>query len=408
MLDQIIQETKKLEHFLPGLDDDEKLKSTEASPEEEDSADGYSSAEEKPKPSRKRKRPSGATGEENFACMTGGTGEITVNNPNTATIEILQQMANYYDRMNDHWRISAYRRAITTLKKEKNKITRYEEAISLPFIGDRLAEKIEEIARTRRLRRLDNIALEPADLVLQQFMNIYGVGYGIASKWIAQGYRTFEDLLTKARLTDGQKLGIKRYDDFLTRIPRKEVTALGDIIKETARDIDPEVEIIIGGSYRRGAEDSGDIDLIVTKPGANIVQLNPFLTKLVAILQKKSFLVASLAVSGSESGSKWHGCCVLPGQEKPIWRRIDFLLVPDNELGAALIYFTGDDIFNRSIRLLAGRKGMRLNQRGLYRDCMRGPGRVKITDGELVEGKDEKRIFEILGVPWRKPEDRIC
>ena len=35
-------------------------------------------------------------------------------------------------------------------------------------------------------------------------------------------------------------------------------------------------------------------------------------------------------------------------------------------------------------------------------------GRVKLTDGTLVEGKDEKKIFAALGVPWRPPEHRIC
>ena len=90
------------------------------------------------------------------------------------------------------------------------------------------------------------------------------------------------------------------------------------------------------------------------------------------------------------------------------WRRIDLLLVPSDEMGAALIYFTGDDIFNRSLRLLASTQGMRLNQRGLYKDVIRGKGREKLSEGTLVEGKDEKKIFEILGVPWRPPEHRVC
>jgi DNA polymerase IV len=84
------------------------------------------------------------------------------------------------------------------------------------------------------------------------------------------------------------------------------------------------------------------------------------------------------------------------------------LLVPEEEMGAALIYFTGNDIFNRSMRLLASKKGMRLNQRGLYADVMRGKNREKITEGTLLEGKSEKKIFEILGVPWRAPTERIC
>ena len=26
----------------------------------------------------------------------------------------------------------------------------------------------------------------------------------------------------------------------------------------------------------------------------------------------------------------------------------------------------------------------------------------------MVEGMDEKRIFEILGVPWREPTEQVC
>jgi DNA polymerase IV len=82
--------------------------------------------------------------------------------------------------------------------------------------------------------------------------------------------------------------------------------------------------------------------------------------------------------------------------------------VPEEEMGAALLYFTGNDIFNRSMRLLASKKGMRLNQRGLYRDVIRDRNRQKINEGTLVEGRDEKKIFDVLGVPWREPTERIC
>jgi len=82
--------------------------------------------------------------------------------------------------------------------------------------------------------------------------------------------------------------------------------------------------------------------------------------------------------------------------------------VPWKERGAALIYFTGNDIFNRSLRLLASKKGMGLNQRGLFRDCLRGEGRVRLTRGSCVASESEEEIFEILGVPWRPPELRNC
>ena len=60
------------------------------------------------------------------------------------------------------------------------------------------------------------------------------------------------------------------------------------------------------------------------------------------------------------------------------------------------------------MRLFASKKGMILNQTGLYKDIIRGPGRVKMTKGALVEGADEKSIFATLSVPWRLPEQRIC
>ena len=129
------------------------------------------------------------------------------------------------------------------------------------------------------------------------------------------------------------------------------------------------------------------------------------MNQLIPKLFAKRFLTAGLAVTSRDDGSKWHGACCLPGSR--IWRRIDLLLVPSAELGAGLLYFTGNDVFSRSIRLLASTKGMRLNQRGLYKDVIRGKNREKIAEGTLVEGKDERRIFEILGVPWRPPEHRI-
>ena len=123
-------------------------------------------------------------------------------------------------------------------------------------------------------------------------------------------------------------------------------------------------------------------------------------------LHDQGFLKAELAASHSrDDGSKWHGACALGSGP---WRRLDLLYVPSEELGAALIYWTGNDIFNRSVRLLAGWKGMRLNQHGLYKDVMRGKGRVKVTEGQLLESKSEERIFELLGVPYWPPEHRKC
>lgn len=349
-----------------------------------------------------------ATENKGFQCMEKHDGDLNDNNPNSRTIEILQQMASYYDRIGDHWRTTAYRKAMSALRKQKQLIRTKQEALSIPLIGNRLAEKIEEIVATDRLRRLEEAQKDPRDQTLQLFMGIYGVGYSTASRWIAQGHRTLDDLRRKAELTHGQRIGIDHYDDFLQRIPRAEVAQHGAIIKKALELADPELRGIIGGSYRRGARDSGDIDLIVTKEGATLEHIRTLLVDVVIPrLTDQGFFKAALATGGrTETSSKWHGVSALPGGG--IWRRIDLLFVPWSELGAGLIYFTGNDIFNRSLRLLASRKKMRLNQHGLYADVLRGHGREKVTEGSLIEGHDEKRIFEILGVPYRPPEHRQC
>lgn len=391
--------------------------------EDDDTDDG-----EKPKKKSRTKKSKYKTNqksfEENFACSRGGTETERSNedNPNALVISVLKKMLEYYTQTNDHWRIQAYHKAIDTLSKQTAQITTAEQASVLPYFGPRLSAKLEEIAQTQTLRRLEFALNDPTSRVLSLFLGIYGVGQATAEKWIAQGFRTLDDLVAQANLNRGQRIGIDHYDDLNSRIPRAEVTKLGEFVIKESETINKNVKLLIGGSYRRGAATSGDIDFIVTKKDTTSCnELKPFLNQLVLNLYRKGFLTVELATSHrfNSDGSKWHGCCVLPytpdihGEDKnsyrAVWRRIDFLLVPESEYGAALIYFTGNDIFNRSMRLLASRKQLRLNQRGLYKDVIRdSSNRQKITEGELLEGRSEKRIFELLGVKWREPSQRWC
>ncbi|KAJ5494329.1 DNA polymerase family X [Penicillium fimorum] len=341
-----------------------------------------------------------------FACMQKFDPDMKLANPNNRTIEVLQQMLEYYSQTADQWRVLAYRKAITALRKQPNKIVTRAQARAIPGVGERLADKIEEIVLTNRLRRLENTNNTPEDLIIQEFLGVYGAGLPQASKWVAQGYRSLEDLLERAPLTKQQRIGVERHSDFAQRIPRKEVEAHGAIVRKAVQAVDRDMQVIIAGSYRRGALTCGDVDCLITKPGASLEQIRTMMLGLVVPkLFSSGFLKASLAISSHQDGSKWHGASALPGTT--LWRRIDLLFVPDAEIGAALIYFTGNDIFNRSMRLLARKKGMCLNQKGLYTDVLRNQ-QVKLNGGRLVEGRDERRIFSVLGVPWRPPEHRIC
>lgn len=382
-----------------------------------------SDTDDEPERDRPKKKPKKKSFHEYFACSKGGTKDQTSDqeNPNAPTIAVFKQMLKYYTETNDYWRIGAYRKCINTLSRiTDHKVTTAKEAEDLPCFGPRLSAKLEEIVETQTLARLNYVQNDPQSRVLALFLGVYGAGITTAKMWINKGFKSLDDLRQRADLTFGQQIGVEHYEDLNNRIPRVEVAKLGEYVKKEAAKIDQGVEFLIGGSYRRGADSSGDIDFIVTKQGTtSSSDLNPFLDNLVGNLERQGFLTAALAAHTShkgDGGSKWHGCCVLPritgfnddDSYRPVWRRIDFLLVPETEFGAALIYFTGNDLFNRSLRLLASRKGMRLNQRGLYKDVLRGHNREKITQGELVEGRSERKIFQILGVEWREPDQRWC
>ncbi|KAJ5832246.1 hypothetical protein N7474_000557 [Penicillium riverlandense] len=403
LLDDLIEEAKATRHLpldpLDFPDDEPTAETSDAESRESD----YELDKQQPNVSQDKAAESWT---KNFSCMQKYEPNLRTHNPNNRTIEVLQQMLDYYTRTADHWRVLAYRKAINALRRQPKTIVTRTQALSVPGIGTRLADKIEEIVLTNRLRRLDNTSSTTEDLIIQEFLGVYGAGLSQASKWVAQGYRSLCDLREKASLTKNQRIGVERYHDFAQRIPRKEVEAHGEIVRRAVQQVDPDILVTIMGSYRRGTLDSGDIDLMITKPEATLEQIRTLMINtVVPQLFQDGFLQVGLATTSRQDGSKWHGASTIPGSNT--WRRLDLLFVPGDEIGAALIYFTGNDIFNRSMRLLARKKGMCLNQKGLYTDVLRN-GQAKLNSGRLVESRDEQRIFATLGVPWRPPEHRIC
>ncbi|KAM3499537.1 hypothetical protein MY10362_007215 [Beauveria mimosiformis] len=415
------------------LDNDDEEETVSPAAHDSGSEDDRPSKRRAPAP-KKATPASAGPSLERFACAHAGSLAAHASSANARTVQVLQAMLSYYERTSDTWRVMAYRRAIATLRRQPAKISSARDALRLPGVGQRLAAKIEEIATTDRLQRLEHAEKDDddggggggggggANAALRLFLGVHGVGPALAAQWAAWGMRTLEDVVRRdgsgIRLTPGQRLGIERYEDLHTKIPRDEVEALAAVVRGEAASIDAAVETTIGGSYRRGAPLSGDVDIMLSRPDTTCAaDLAPFLRELVTRLQRSGFLVATLAGGGndkssssSSSSSIWQGCCVLPGGSGR-FRRMDLLVVPETQMGAALIYFTGDDVFNRSLRLLARKRGMRLNQRGLYKriEAAGEKGRMGMAvEEDLVEGRCERRIFEILGVEWREPTERWC
>jgi DNA polymerase (family 10) len=74
--------------------------------------------------------------------------------------------------------------------------------------------------------------------------------------------------------------------------------------------------------------------------------------------------------------------------------QIDLRVVPDEEFGSALQYFTGSKAHNIRIRKIAIKKGMKLSEYGLF------------LKGKRIAGKNEADVYEALGIKMPKPENR--
>lgn len=74
--------------------------------------------------------------------------------------------------------------------------------------------------------------------------------------------------------------------------------------------------------------------------------------------------------------------------------------------GFALLYFTGSDHFNRSMRLFARKKGYSLSDKALKR-VVRANGK-KLSLGESVTCTSEVDVFIALGLDYKDPLERNC
>lgn len=84
------------------------------------------------------------------------------------------------------------------------------------------------------------------------------------------------------------------------------------------------------------------------------------------------------------------GACMLP-EDKKIHHRIDLKYYPLDQYAYAILYFTGSDMFNRSMRLYARKLGYSLSDRGICLVDRTNSSKVKI--GENIAASSEKEIF---------------
>jgi DNA polymerase (family 10) len=74
--------------------------------------------------------------------------------------------------------------------------------------------------------------------------------------------------------------------------------------------------------------------------------------------------------------------------------QVDCRVVEEKSFGAALLYFTGSKNFNIKVRQLAIKKGLKINEYGVFKK------------EKFVCGRTEEEIFKLLGMSYIEPELR--
>jgi DNA polymerase/3'-5' exonuclease PolX len=143
------------------------------------------------------------------------------------------------------------------------------------------------------------------------------------------------------------------------------------------------------GSFRRGAADSGDIDVLLTYPPSTSLAAAQRLFHMYILALKAEVYVVDELVHGDK---KWMGYVKL-GSGARI-RRLDLLLTPPEEYAYSMLYFTGSDKFNIAMRRHSLSKGYSLNEHGITPIATTAP---------LTREED---IFAFLGLRYVPPTER--
>ncbi|KAM8794669.1 LOW QUALITY PROTEIN: DNA polymerase beta [Eudromia elegans] len=358
--------------------------------------------------------------------------------PNEGITDFLTELANYERNVNRAiHKYNAYRKAASVISRYPSKIQSGAEAKKLvghrcgclhlipvnpaaikglnlfpsPFflnsdtqdgVGAKIAEKIDEFLSTGKLRKLEKIRQDDTSASINFLTRVTGIGPAAARKFVEEGIKTLEDLRkNEHKLTHHQRIGLKYFEDFEKRIPRKEMLQMQEIVLKEVNKLDPDYIATVCGSFRRGAESSGDMDILLTHPSftSESSKQSKLLHQVVEQLEKVGFVTDVL----SKGDTKFMGVCQLPNKEDGTaypHRRIDIRLIPKDQYYCGVLYFTGSDIFNKNMRAHALEMGFTINEYTIRHLGVTG------VAGEALPVESERDIFDYIQWKYREPEDR--
>lgn len=291
----------------------------------------------------------------------------------------------------NRFRIIAYERAAQTVEnyaEELNEVYQKggRKALDeIPDIGESIAEKIEELLKTKKLKYLQELEKEiPAAEV--DFLTIPGVGPKMAVKLAEEvKAKNIEGLKNKIEkggaddiLQEKTRNNILRGIEVLSKLTGRllitEALPIAEEVVAAIKKFNDIINVDFVGSLRRMKDTIGDIDIVATSSDPKkvidqFVKL-PFVDQIITQGETKSTIIHKQGV------------------------QIDLEIVPEAEYGSLLQHFTGSKEHNIALRTLAQTKNMSVSEHGIK------------YQNKLQTFTTEKGVYEFLGLDYIEPELR--
>ncbi len=254
-------------------------------------------------------------------------------------------------------------------------------------IGKSIAEKIGELITTGTMTYREELyAKMPVDVAA--LTTVEGVGpKAVRVLYQELGITDLTSLEAAAqagRIRALPRFGEKSEEKILRAIAfakqRSGRFALGDVLP-LMRTVEGRVaaqkgveRAVIAGSIRRRRETVGDADLLViARTAGPVMDFVERMAEVARVVARGDTKISVKLASGMQ---------------------LDVRVVPRASFGAALHYFTGSKAHNVVMRQLAIKKGLKLNEYGLFRG------------EQSIAGATEEEVFAALDLPWIPPELR--
>jgi DNA polymerase beta len=343
---------------------------------------------------------------------------------NKVKTAVNQQLADHFDSLAQEYERSArsgdkkalyqgkaFRTVAQIIREFKTPITSSDQLDGIRGVGKSSKQEIDEwlathtssrreelSERSKRKRISSHVSPEEheqtreteEERVVKQFVDyhLHGLGLERARKLYQDGYRDYSDLVKdpKGLLTNDIRTAIKYREETQQRIPRAVVDRIVAIFEQQLKGY----TWVVAGSYRRGKESTGDIDLNVLNPDPTKHDNQTILKRVLKRLDPE--IVATFTPNGKV---KWMGIVRFKDIDN-IHHRMDVRIFAPKEWAFGLLRITGSAQFNQLMSQRAIDLGYRLSEFRLQ----------NTRTGQDLPAATEAEIFKLLGVRYYPPEER--